>query len=341
MHTHRYFSYRSFVVSFLVVPALCTLLLLGLSSCGSSSRVMGDVQRWNVELSEPVSNKCAGTPMFSIPSDIQPYYLPATASREARLIVYAMTDCVREQDKVYELPVSRVKRITYVSDPLQPPKVYAPEDNPPPPDRCCRVRTGALGFDKLELRVMTGFRGRDEETYLHQTAKGKVPYESSFFNTERGGSTMIIGFETAGLWSLDDKGAFQIGPFLGVWPTDGSVFIPIGIHPRYTLTPNPDPDAFNPSCDTWFLYGDLGLPLDAQSGAPVFGSSMDRQRLYYGVGLGYDWGWGCTKDFSLDVGVRRMNLPLPEIECCPDIPQDQRNAYRASTSVYLRLGITL
>ncbi len=319
---------------------LCALV--SLSSCGGSSFAGGGtgVQQWNIELTEPVVDKCSGNSMLSIASDIQPQFMPATETREARVRIRALIECEKEEDRVYELPASRVKRITYVSDPLLPPKVYRVEDGAPPPDRCCRLRTGALGFDKLELRAMAGFRGRDEETYLHQTAAGKVPYESKFFNLERGGSTMLVGLETAGLWSLDETGAFQIGPFLGVWPADGSVFVPVGVHPRYTFNPNPDPNAFTPNCNTWFVYGDLGIPFDFQSGAPVIGSSFDRQRLYYGIGIGRDWAWGCERDFSIDIGVRRMNLPLPEIECCPDVPDDQRNAYRQSTSVYLRVGVT-
>ena len=326
------------------VLLLCMLALTLLTSCGSSSSAgsRSGVQQWNVELTEPVADKCSGASLLSIASDVQPQYMPATETREARVRILALSpgECEREEDRIYELPASRIKRITYVSDPLLPPKVFNVEDGAPPPDRCCRQRNGALVFDKVELRAMAGFRGRDEEAYLHQTAEGKVPYESQFFTLERGGSTMLIGIETAGLWSLDETGAFQIGPFLGVWPADGSVFVPIGVHPRYTFTPNPDPNAFTPDCNTWFVYGDLGIPFDFQSGAPVIGSDFDRQRLYYGIGIGHDWAWGCSRDFSLDVGVRRMNLPLPEIECCPDVPDDQRNAYRQSTSVYLRLGVT-
>lgn len=321
---------------------LSILALVALTSCGSASSTAGrsGVQQWNIELTESIVDKCSGNNILALASDVQPQYMPATETREARVRILALIECEREEDRVYELPASRIKRITYVADPLLPPKVYRVEDGVPPPDRCCRVRTGTLSFDKLELRAMAGFRGRDKETYLHQTATGQEPYESSFFNLERGGSTMLIGIETAGLWSLDEQGAFQIGPFLGLWPTDGSVFIPLGVHPRYTFSPNPDPNAFTPDCNTWFVYGDLGIPLDFQSGAPLIGSSFDRQRLYYGLGIGHDWAWGCKLDFSVDIGVRRMHVPLPEIECCPDVPDDQRNAYRQSTSLYLRLGIT-
>ena len=324
------------------VVLLCALAIVALSSC-SSSTVAGrnGIQQWNVELTDPVANKCTGNSMLSIASDVQPQYMPATATREARVRVLAIDDqCENEQDRTYEFPASRIKRITYVADPLLPPRVYSADEGAPPPDRCCRMRTGALVFDKLELRGMAGARGRDKETYLHQTATGKVPYESKFFNFERGGSTMLLGLESAGLWSLDENDAFQIGPFLGIWPVDGSLFIPFGIHPRYTFTPNPDPNTFTPDCNTWFVYGDLGLPFDFQSAAPIIGGDFDHQRLYYGIGIGHDWAWGCTRDFSLDVGIRRMNLPLPEIECCPDVPEDQRNAYRQSTSVYLRIGVT-
>lgn len=337
MQTIRIRPRFAFPFLYLCVVFCCLVVC---TSCRSLLQ-MGDVQRWNIELAEPITNKCTGKVMLSIASDMQPQYIAPTATREARLRVFSMTPCENEKERVYDIPASRIKRVTYVGDPLQPPKVYALEDNPPPPDLCCRLRTGAWGFDKIEFRAMAGLRGRDDETYLHQTAVGKVPYESSFFNLERGGSTLLLGAETAWLWSLDEQGAFQLGPMLGVWPTDGSVFIPLGLHPRYTFTPNPDPNDFEPSCNTWFVYGDIGIPFDFQSGAPVFGSSFNRQRLFYDIGIGRDWAWGCDKDFSLDIGVRRMHLPLPEIECCPDVPQGQRNAYRASTSVYLRLGITL
>jgi hypothetical protein len=85
-----------------------------------------------------------------------------------------------------------------------------------------------------------------------------------------------------------------------------------------------------------------GLPLDFQTGAPVFGSSMTYQTIFlWSWNLGYDWAIDCDMDFSLDLGVRGMNLPLPACEACDGIPDD-KNAIliRNSTALLLRFGLT-
>jgi hypothetical protein len=250
--------------------------------------------------------------------------------------------------KEYLIPLERIvgKRYTGVSDPLEPPTRYSfgeAEAN----DVCCRLRTGWWIFDKLELRLGAGFRfGSDSVTYPIVDANS-VPvapfqqtYYSSFVNFDRGGSNLVPSVEVSGLFKLDRSGYGHIGPWLAFMPTDGSAFIPVGVHGRYTFAPAPRTDEIEPSCHTPYLYGLAGLPLDFSSGAPLFGSTMARQRLMLGAGIGYDWAATCDLDVSVDVGVRHMNLPLPEIDCCPNVPDEQRNPFRESTMFMLRFGLT-
>ncbi len=274
--------------------------------------------------------------MYSIASIRKPECLPANELMPMdRVRIFAMGDSENEADLIYELPTGMIKRITDVSDPLVPPKIFTCDSVCCP---CCNPRDGWLGFKKVELRFMAGVRGRSKEPYLHRTLSGMVPYESSFINFERGGSNLLLGLESAWLWSIDSKDAFQLGPFIGLWPVDGSIFIPVGLHPRYTFTPHPDPSTFSHNCSTWFAYGDIGIPFDFQTSAPVIGNDLNHQRIYYGLGIGYEWDWDCKADWAIDIGVRHMNLPLPDPECeCAD----PLNSYRQSTYIYMRFGVSL
>lgn len=307
-------------------------------SCSSSK----DVISWNVELHEaeiPITDKCdPNVKLQSIKSAEKPKYLPATETRIARVRVLGIPCEEGEKAPIYEIPINRVKRITYVADPLSPP-VQAKVKDLPTIVGCCRVRDGVLFFDKLEIKGFLGYRGSQDQV-IYPTATGDEIYKSSFFGFDRGGSSMILGFEMSGLWnltSIDKSNSFQLGFLTGAWPMDESVFVPLGIYSRYTF--NQNPSKYSENCNSWFVYGTFGLPLDFQTEAPLFGKSIDYQRLFYGLGIGYDWALTCNLDFSLDLGFRRMNLPLPAYTCCPDIPVENKNPFRNSTALLLRFGL--
>ncbi len=320
---------------------LCIMLLsIWLSSCTTTKQ---QVVTWNVELEEselPLTNKCdPDVKLNSIKSPEKPVFIPETEDRAARIRVKGIPCSENEEPPEYEVPLSRVKRITYVSDPLQPPSEINHEDLPEI-EGCCRVRKGLWIFDKFEIRGAVGYRGT-EDSVVYPSPGSQEVYKSSFFGFDRGGSSIVLGFELAGLWNvpfIDKSKHFQLGIITGLWPVDASLFIPAGIHGRYTF--NQFPGRFSDNCNSWYLYGNFGLPLDFQTEAPLFGSSMDYQRYFYGFGIGHDWAAGCDMDFSIDLGLRGMNLPLPPIECCPTTPEEDRSPFRNSTVLLLRFGIT-
>lgn len=288
--------------------------------------------RWNVEFKKPVVNKCTQEFVLSISTDIKPDSVP-TAEGEPAVIVTGMP-CTDGSTPVYRIPYSDIKEITDMSDPLVPPGPWKPDE---PCLCCCRERTGWWIFDKLELRAMIGYRPEPDPVF-YPSATGGTLYEPSFINFDRGGSQLFFGFELAGMWSLTKSGNFQLGFMTGVWPIDGSIFVPVAIHPRYTFNQNPNP--YEPYCNSWYIYGDLGLPLDFQTEAPIIGDLFDRSRYLIGIGIGYDWAISCSVDFSVDLGIRSFNLPLPPIDCCPDIPNEKSYYYRKSTGPILRFGLT-
>lgn len=352
---------RTYCVAVILAAILCASCASPRSKKASQDERPTGIITYNVELvadadtARALRDACDPSQVVrSISTDVRP--VPRVVSRIVAGVPYADTlirvlalpcDGSKER-KEYLIPIERIvgKRYTSVSDPLEPPTRYGfgeAENN----DICCRQRTGWWIFDKLELRLGAGFRfGTDSVTYPVVDANS-VPvapfqqtYYSSFVNFDRGGSNLVPSAELSGLFKLDRAGYGHVGPWLAAMPTDGSVFVPIGAYGRYTFTPAPRTDEIDPSCHTPYIYGLAALPLDFSSGAPLFGSTMARQRLMLGAGIGYDWAATCDLDVSVDVGIRHMNLPLPEIECCPSVPDEQRNPFRESTMFMLRFGLT-
>lgn len=327
------------LVGKLYLPGLMFAAAMFLFSCSSSKQVI----TWNVELKEseiPMTDRCdPDKKLTSIKSGEKPELIPSTEDREGRVKVFGIPCYEGEDAPVYEVPMNRVKRITYVSDPLMPPTAVDASDLDVI-EGCCRVRDGLWFFDKFAIRGAIGYRGANESV-TYPSPAGDVVYESEFIGFDRGGSTITLGFELEGMWNarfIDPSERLQLGFITGVWPVDGSMFVPLGLHTRYTF--NQRPERYSGSCNTWYLYGNAGLPLDFQTGAPLFGSSFDYQRVFYGLGIGHEWAISCDMDFALDLGYRYMNLPLPEIECCPTTPDDKRHPFRSSNVLLLRFGLT-
>ena len=325
---------------FPVLLLMLALLSLWFSSCSSTKE---QVITWNVELEEsqtPITNKCnPDVKLNSIKSSEKPFFIPETEDRSARIRVKSIPCSIGEEPPEYEVPLTRVKRITYVSDPLQPPLEITHKDLPEIKG-CCRVRDGLWFFDKFEIRGAVGYRG-SKDSAVYPSSTGQDVYKSSFIGFDRGGSSIVLGFEVVGLWNvsfIDKTKHFQMGVITGIWPVDGSLFAPVGLHLRYTF--NQFPAKFSENCNSFYFYANAGLPLDFQTDAPLFGSSMDFQRYFYGFGIGHDWAINCDVDFSIDLGLRGMNLPLPPIECCPSIAYVDRNPFRKSTVLLLRFGLT-
>lgn len=311
-----------------------------LFSCSSQKNVI----QWNVELKEsdiPLTDKCEpAKKLTSIKTPSQPQLIPASEDREARVKVYGLPCKENEEPPTYEIPISRVKRVTYVSDPLEPP-VEIPSDNLAQIEGCCRQRTGWWIFDKFEVKAAIGYRGVKDSVVYPLLSGIDTAYHSSFINFDRGGSTLVFGLEFIGSWNLlfiDKNKRLQAGVLLGLWPVDGSLFVPLGLNLRYTF--NQFPAVNSENCNSWYLYGNVGLPFDFNTKAPIIGDKWAHQRFFWGLGFGHDWAINCKMDLSVDVGYRYMNLPLPPYTCCPTAPDNEKYPYRKSDEFLLRVGLT-
>lgn len=316
---------------------------LMICACGSSSSSLPNrrMVSYNVELrtiGPDIIDRCNPTERLrSIQTTRKPDLIPAGELTEPKYRVYALPCGDSKEEVVYDIPASKVLRVTETSDPLMPARLV---DSLVPPEGCCRDRTGLWIFDKLEFRAAINYRG-SQDSIFYASATGGTTYYSSTFGIGRGGSSFFEGIEIAGMWNanwIDHSHRLQLGFMLGAWPVDGSVFFPVTFHPRYTFIQHPE--QYTTSCSSWYLFGDIGMPVDFNTGAPFIADVMEHQRTMIGLGVGHDWSWGCNKDFSIDAGWRRINLPLPQIECCPSVPKKDRYPFRLSDAFYLRLGIT-
>jgi hypothetical protein len=314
---------------------------------------------WNIELKSSVIDECTGTETMSVLTDIDPTFLPNYNPEDRKCGDMPSWDGMKWEDyinsksyadmkgvvrviglpckngisQIYSIPVSNISRITSTSNPmLMPPTEFKLKE----PCICCdRIRDGLWFFDKFEIRAFAGFRNIND-SIIYPSANGPISYKSSFYNSDRGGSILVPGAEVAGLWSvkfIDPKERFQAGVHSGLWLVDEAEFVPIGLHLRYTFNQKPNP--YENSCNTPYVFGNVGVPLDFKTKAPLFD-----KRYYYSIGAGYDWAVSCGMDFSIDIGLRQMSLPLPPVDCCPNIPPDQRYFYRFSTLAFLRFGLT-
>ncbi len=303
--------------------------------CDSSSGEHARNYWYNVALVSAIVDPCSGASVQSLVTPWKPETVPGRAGGSVlrlRVPCAGSGDCGGE---VMELPMDNVRELTFVSDPLTPPKVLAAE---PACINCTRVRDGWLVFDKIELRGMAGYRGKQSSVFYPSQGGGTL-YEPETFGFDRGGTEITVGGELALLWDVlrfNATDVLHLGIMGGVWPSDGSTFVPLSFHPRVTFNNVPDP--YGCSCNAWYLFGDAGFVNFDGTGAP-YTPILDK-RFFWGLGIGYEWMLGRDVDFGIDVGFRVQRLPLPPIDCCPDIPAEDRNPIRRVTTGFLRLGLT-
>lgn len=246
--------------------------------------------------------------------------------------------CPDESDKdgeAIDIPMDNVREMTTVSDPLTPAKLLTAA---PACVNCERVRDGWLFFDKIEVRAMGGYRGKQSAVFYPSQAGGML-YEPETFGFERGGTEITVGGELALLWDVlhfNETDVLHLGVMGGVWPSDGSTFIPLSFHPRVTFNNAPDP--YGCYCNAWYIFGDAGFVNFDKTNAPY--SPILDKRFFWGLGIGYEWVLGRDVDFGIDLGFRVQRLPLPPIDCCPDVPEEDRNPIRRVTMGFLRFGLT-
>lgn len=359
-------SYKKFHYGISLILPISVMMALFLSSCSifeCSECEKAQKQEakknaiYNVVLTRAVDDPYSGKRKQSFLTNVRPILIPVVGTdcseydslniqgfvnvsqlnKLDAILKICLIPCSGGQ-KGEELRVSTkdVLEITSIGEPQK----ITPRDTviDPPEVRCDRRRDGLWVFDKVELRAMFGNRALFKKIngVFYADANGGTTYNPSALNFDRGGSDFLLGIESAWSWNakfIDKKDHVQLGVFLGLWPVDGSLFIPLGLHIRYT--DNPKPCNYSEHCGSWYYFGDAGIPLDFNTKAPIFS-----KRYFIDAGIGYDFNVSKSMDFSVDLGLRNMNLPLPQIVCCPDIPDDQKNPYRNSTSLFLRFGIT-
>lgn len=252
--------------------------------------------------------------------------------------------------------IDEIELITSMSDPLLPPVVIPvikcnkeqPCDCCPRDRECIREVTGFI--DKLEFRLMGGYRFGTKDG-IYYPDENKI-YEKETFGFERGGTDITVGLEVAAFWNANSipialgfnksnfkRNNFALGIMTGVWPVDGSIFIPLSFHPRYTFNYDKT-DKYKGECDTWYVFGDLGIPIDPTFNVPIYcdNGKCDNQFAYfYGIGVGRDWWISECTDFSIDIAYRLTKMPLPANKCCG---LEESNPFRTSDGIFLRLGLT-
>ena len=332
---------RKNVVKVFVTPGMALLLAAFLASCSSSRCTYcdygdcppRDAFRYSVEFSEGIIDPCSGNTVMALTTPFVPSMLCGVEGRVLRVDMPCMKDDDCEGSQAITVPETAVLRITRVSDTKTPPEPVKLDCRC---INCETARDGALGIDKIELRAMGGYRG-EQTAVLYPDANGGTLYEPETFGTGRGGTNITVGAEAALLWRImrfNGTDAFHLGVLGGLWPVDGSTFIPVSLHPRVTFNDRPDP--YGCGCNAWYLFGDLGITFDGTTGAPI---ASDR-RIWAGLGIGYEIPLSRELDLGADLFIRRTWLPLPPLECCPDIPADERNPVRISNVFGLRVGVT-
>lgn len=312
----------------------------------------GDI--WNVELNDNsyIIYKYGSNEKFrSIETDVEPTVI-ATSDGNKLLIIEVnqyTENSFKEGDEIkyheHLVPIETIKRITNLSNPLELPIDIIPSDE----CFCCeRKRDGLWWFDKVELRGLFGYRKTGDGIFYPDQG---VFYEKESFGTGVGGSDYTFGLEAAFLWDAsnwfvfdkltkDTRDKFHAGLMTGLWPVDGSLFIPLSFHLRYTFD-NLDLPKYN-DCDAWYIFADIGVPISL-NGNPVYcfecegKDNFDNKMAYfYDFGIGYDWWLTKDVDFSLDFVYRNMNLPLNPIIC----DGDDRYPFRNTHNFSLRFGLT-
>ena len=308
--------------------------------CDSGDCPPTDAYLYSVELKSPVADQCGGGEVSSLVTSYPPSLACGTGPSILRVDVPCSPGGDCKGARTYLVPEDQVLRVTRVSDTKTPPQPVHPECTCL---SCQSARDGVLGINKVEVRAMGGWRGTQTPVF-YPDAQGGVLYEPKTFSTGRGGTEITAGGEVALLWpvlSFGEKGTerrktdnLHLGILSGVWPVDGATFIPVSFHPRLTFNNHPDP--YGCGCNAWYLFGDVGVTFDGSTHAPI---EKDK-RVFYGMGIGYEIPLSKVLDLGMDLLVRRIWLPLPEITCCPDIPADERNPVRISNVLGLRLGVT-
>ena len=228
-----------------------------------------------------------------------------------------------------------VARVTYLSTPLEAAKDVPWDSIPIQPcqDCFCSLLEGESTF--FEAHGGATFRGSAQ--YTIETIGGPQSLTTqSFGSTSEQGTVGAFQADAAYGWRWT---RWRFGAMLGILPSDGSLFIPVAVHGAYDL----ETEIFG-MCPN--LFANAGIPFDFRTHAPIFFSDFRRTRKFLSGGIGFEhrmsassashsqWNW------SLNLGVEYLTVPLSFVDCCPGIPNEDHYPVRSIFSTLIAFGIS-
>ncbi len=236
---------------------------------------------------------------------------------------------VTQADSAQQVVSGRdVQRVTFLSTPLEPPTEIPWDDIPMEHITClcCELNDGPT-FTEVHL----GGTYRGNATYLRQTAKGVDTVSTHGFGSmSADGSVGTLQLDLEHGWRV---GKWRLGAFVGLLPSDGAWFIPAGFHVAYEFR-----DEFLGMCPQ--IFTNIGIPFDFQTGAPIFFSKFDRTRKFINGGFALERPFHGHTNWSFQLGAEYVTLPLPKIDCCPGLPNEDHYPTRSWIAIYAGIGFS-
>lgn len=156
-----------------------------------------------------------------------------------------------------------------------------------------------------------------ETSSLFLELRGIGMYADSFYL----GGEVALGFRL---------GDLDIGIGSGYWLISEIGRIPLFLHVKYYLFK---------SCSNMFIYGDAGVIFDKYKISPSVKHLTEPGPKFAGIGIGFDYPLSKKLDFSIDGGMRFINLPNERKAISCD-PLASRIIFTEYYMGYLRIGIT-
>jgi hypothetical protein len=222
-----------------------------------------------------------------------------------------------------------ISRVTYLSTPIEIAHEI-PWDSIPIelcPDCFCSLLEGGSTF--FEAHAGATFRGSAQ--YTIQTATGpEVLTTQGFGSTGESGTVGALQCDASYGWRWT---RWRFGGMIGIIPSDGSLFFPVAVHGAYDL----EVDILG-LCPN--LFANVGIPFDFKTHAPIFFSEFRRTRKFASGGIGFERRASRNWNWSLDIGMEYLTVPLSFVNCCPGIPEEDHYPVRSILSMMIALGVS-
>lgn len=226
-----------------------------------------------------------------------------------------------------------ISRITYFSNPLYPATIIPWDSIPYQPAEYCECDRTSRESTYLSAHANLNYRG--SHTYTVPTPTGNVIYNTrGIGNFDENGTNGALELSLAGGFVLGD---LRLGLMTGVIPSDGSMFIPVALQGVWDFG-NAARLMILGHCPNAYL--NVGIPLDFETGAPMFANDLRRQRKFLSGGLGFERAMSDGMNFSFRLGAEWLTIPMDEIECCPGIDKADRHPGRSMVAAQVGLGLT-